>query len=291
MLKRKGTAMKKYAEQLKSTYTSSKKSCVIVLHVCVTLVLLVMIRQIFLKNIMNVLLCLLSIALMYIPVLLKSTMKITLPNVLEIAIIVFVFAAEILGEIQNFYNKIPIWDSILHTTTGFLAASVGFGTIDLLNTHSKRIQMTPLFVGLVSFCFSMTVGVLWEFFEFSGDKMFHKDMQKDRIVTTISSVELNPSGENKEILVKDIDHTVLYDKDGNELAVIEGGYLDVGIIDTMKDLAVNMLGAAIFSTAGSLYIHRRDKYKFAEGFIITIENPNETNENPQKEQEPTETKI
>lgn len=280
----------KYIDQLKENYHSSKKSCVIVLNVCVGAVLLVMIRQIFLENWQNVALCVLSVALMYIPVFLKSKIGITLPNVLEIAVIVFVFAAEILGEIANFYNKIPIWDSILHTTTGFLAASVGFGLIDLLNTHSKRIQMTPVFVALISFCFSMTVGVLWEFFEFSGDKMFHKDMQKDRIVTTVASVMLNPSGENKEVVVKNIDHTVLYDKDGNELCTIKGGYLDVGITDTMKDLAVNMLGAAVFSAAGFLYIHRRDKYKFAEGFIITIDNPNQDDEKQQKDDELTETK-
>ena len=268
----------KIIEQMKENYRTSKKSCVIVLNVCVASVLLVMIRQIFLGNWQNVMLCVLSVALMYIPVFLKSKMGITLPNVLEISVIIFVYAAEILGEISNFYNRIPIWDSILHTTTGFLAASVGFGLIDLLNTHSKRIQMTPLFVALISFCFSMTVGVMWEFFEFSGDKLFDKDMQKDRLVTTVSSVMLNPSGENKEVVVKNIDHTILYDKDGNELKVIEGGYIDVGITDTMKDLAVNMLGAVVFSAAGFLYIHRRDKYKFAEGFIITIDNPPYENE-------------
>ncbi|MGN1338668.1 MAG: hypothetical protein ACI4WS_00080 [Oscillospiraceae bacterium] len=270
----------KIKEQIKENYHSSKRSCVIVLNACIVAVLFVMIRQIFLGNFQNVMLCFLSIALMIIPVFLRSKTGITLPNVLEIAVIVFVFAAEILGEIANFYNRIPIWDSILHTTTGFLAASVGFGLIDLLNTHSKRIQMTPLFVALLSFCFSMTVGVLWEFFEFSGDKLFNKDMQKDRIVSTVASVSLNPSGENKEIVVKNIDHTVLYDKDGNELAVIEGGYLDVGITDTMKDLAVNMVGAVVFSAAGFLYIHRRDKYKFAEGFIITVDNPTSADKEP-----------
>ncbi len=265
---------------LKKNYKDSKKSYIIVLNVSVFLVICVMIRQIFLGNIQNVLLCVLSVALMYIPVFLKSTMKITLPNALEIAVIVFVFAAEILGEIANFYGRIPFWDSMLHTTTGFLAASVGFGMIDLLNTHSKRIQMTPLFVALLSFCFSMTVGVVWEFFEFSGDRMFRKDMQKDRIVTTVSTVMLNPDGENKEVVIKNIDKTILYDKDGNELAVIEGGYLDIGLIDTMKDLAVNMIGALVFSALGFLYIHRRDKYKFAGRFIITIgeESPEEDSE-------------
>lgn len=274
---------------LKKNYKDSKKSCVIVLNVSVFLVICVMIRQIFLGNFQNVMLCVLSVALMYIPVFLKSKMRITLPNALEISVIVFVYAAEILGEIANFYGRIPFWDTMLHTTTGFLAASVGFGLIDLLNTHSKRIQMTPLFVALLSFCFSMTVGVMWEFFEFSGDRLLNKDMQKDRIVTTVATVMLNPDGENKEVVIKDIESTVLYDKDGNELAVIEGGYLDIGLIDTMKDLAVNMVGALVFSAAGFLYIHRRDKYKFAGRFIITIEEAPPENaeaDTVQQEQEP-----
>lgn len=255
---------------LKNNYRESKRSCLIVRNICVAMVIGVLVRQIFLENIQNVMLCILSVALMYIPAFLKSTMKLTLPNALEIAMIVFVFAAEILGEIDNFYGRIPFWDTLLHTTTGFLAASVGFGIIDLLNTHSKRIQMTPLFVALLSFCFSMTVGIMWEFFEFSGDRLLNKDMQKDRIITTVATVELNPERANKEVVIKGIDRTVMYDKDGNELAAVEGGYLDIGLIDTMKDLAVNMVGALVFSAAGFLYIHRRDKYKFAGKFIITI---------------------
>ena len=110
-------------------------------------------------------------------------------------------------------------------------------------------------------------------------------MQKDRIVATVSSVMLNPSGENKEVVVKNIDRTVLYDKDGNALITIEGGYLDIGITDTMKDLFVNMVGAVVFSTAGFLYIHRRDKYKFAGDFIITIDSAHENND---AEKEPSE---
>ena len=275
--------MSKIINSLKEAYRGSKKSSVIVFVIFVSLVLAVMVRQIFLQNWMNMMLCVLSVAIMCAPRLLNKTMGIALPNVLEIAIIVFVFAAEILGEIANFYRRIPIWDSMLHCATGFLAASVGFGLIDLLNNNSKRIQMTPLFVALVSFCFSMTIGVLWEFFEFSGDRLFNKDMQKDRIVTTVATVELNPTGANKEVVVKNIDHTIMYDAEGNELAEIEGGYLDIGLIDTMKDLAVNMVGAVVFSTLGFLYIHRRDKYKFAEGFIITIDNPT-----PQGPKEPLE---
>ncbi len=254
---------------LMEKYHNSNKKSVVAYLIIRGLIIAVMIRQVFIGDWHNVFLCGLSLVLLFIPFFLRSTFKINLPSGLEIAVFVFVFAAEILGEIANFYGHIPFWDTMLHTVTGFLAAAVGFGTIDLLNTHSKRINMTPLFVALVSFCFSMTVGVVWEFGEFSVDMLLRFDTQKDRIVTDISSVALNPSGANEEIKIDGIAYTILFDEEGNELAKIEGGYLDLGIRDTMKDMLVNMVGAIVFSTFGFLYIHRRDKYKFAESFIIT----------------------
>ena len=133
--------------------------------------------------------------------------------------------------------------------------------------------MTPIFVALVSFCFSMTVGVVWEFAEFGADRLVRFDAQKDWLVDNISSVALNPDGENEPVKVDGIAYTILYDADGNELAVIEGGYLDIGIIDTMKDLLVNMAGALVFSVFGYLYIHKRDRYRFAGHFRIVQEGP------------------
>ena len=81
-----------------------------------------------------------------------------------------------------------------------------------------------------------------------------------------SSVELNPSGENIPIKINDIEKTQIYTKDGN-ITIIENGYLDIGIIDTMKDLFVNFIGAIVFSVIGFLYVKNRDKYKFTENFI------------------------
>jgi len=255
--------------RLSEKYRNSSKQSIIVYLIIRGIIIGVMIRQITLGDWHNVFLCGLSLVLLFIPFFLRSTFKINLPSVLEIAVFLFVFAAEILGEIANFYGHIPIWDTMLHTVTGFLAAAVGFGTIDLLNRHSKRLKMTPLFVALVSFCFSMTVGVVWEFGEYSVDRLLKFDTQKDRIITEISSVKLHPDGENEEVKINGISYTIIFDADGNELARIDGGYLDIGLRDTMKDMLVNMIGAVVFSTAGFLYIHRRDKYKFAESFIIT----------------------
>lgn len=236
------------------------------------LIIICMFRQLFQAHYQDVLLCILSLFVMSIPALLHTTLHLRMPNILEIAIAVFVFSAEILGEISNFYGQFAFWDTMLHTINGFLAAAIGFSVIDLLNTHAKGIKLSPLFVALVSFCFSMTVGVLWEFFEFGGDRLAHLDMQKDRIVQSVSSVEFDPEHDNNAITIDGIAYTVLYDSNGNELLTIEGGYLDIGIIDTMKDLLVNMAGAIVFSTFGYLYIHRRDKFGFAGNFLIVQEN-------------------
>ena len=111
----------------------------------------------------------------------------------------------------------------------------------------------------------MTIGVLWEFFEYSADTYLRTDMQKDRIVTSISTVELDPNNSNTPVRLDNIESTQINTKDGQ--IIINGGYLDIGIIDTMKDLIVNFIGAVTFSFIGYLYIRNRDKYKFVSNFI------------------------
>lgn len=260
--------------RIKDFYRESKKSSFIVYIILRILVIISMISQIFHQNWDNVFLCLFTLILFMIPYWLDKTLKITLPNVLEIIILLFIFSAEILGEIQNFYGIFKSWDTILHTINGFLCAAIGFSLIDILNRSEKtHIQLSPIFVAIVAFCFSMTIGVLWEFFEFGADTLLQTDMQKDRIVQSISSVTLHPEGKNIPIVLKDIDKTIIYSKDTEEniiMTTIDGGYLDIGINDTMKDLLVNFVGAIIFSIIGFLYIKNRDDYKFIEHFIPRI---------------------
>lgn len=230
-----------------------------------TLIILCMVLQVIRGDWNNAFLCLLSLALFTIPSIIQDKFKITLPSVLESIIYIFIFSAEILGEINNFYGIIPHWDSILHTINGFLAAGIGFSLIDLLNKNSKSINLSPIFVAIVAFCFSMTIGVLWEFFEYSWDIYFQTDMQKDTLITSISSVDLNEEKKNKAVIVQPIIKTeITTDKD---TIVIDGGYLDIGLNDTMEDMMVNFLGALSFSFIGFLYIKNRDKYKFADNFI------------------------
>lgn len=232
-------------------------------------VILLLILEIIRNNWNNVFICILTLILFLIPVILDKNFNIELPGVLEIIILLFIYSAEILGEIQNFYGIFKNWDTILHTLNGFIMAGIGFSLIDILNNSERfHITLTPIFVALVAFCFSMTIGVLWEFFEYGMDITIKTDMQKDRIVKSISSVNLSEKKDDA-ILVSDITSTKINGKiDGKEKEiVIENGYLDIGINDTMKDLMVNCIGAIIFSCIGYLYILRRDEGTFLYNFI------------------------
>lgn len=259
----------KIKDMFLDAYKETKRSSLLVFLVLRFLVIACMVLQIIHGNIGNALLCLMSIVLLLLPSFIEHKLDITLPNTLEIIIYLFIFSAEILGEINNFYGIIPYWDTILHTLNGFLCAAVGFSLVNLLNIASDKINLSPLYLCIVAFCFSMTVGVLWEFFEYGSDKFLKLDMQKDNIVTWISTVELNPLNENKVIIVENIDKTVLYNKNNNELAVIEGGYLDIGINDTMKDLLVNFIGALVFCFFGFFYLKYSKHDKFIKNFVPT----------------------
>lgn len=264
--------MKKFYNNLKNIFKESDKSTIIVYFILRILVITCMLLQVIHGDMNNAFLCLLSLILFTIPFFVEKKLKIELPNTLEIIILLFIFAAEILGEINNFYGVIPFWDSLLHTLNGFLAAGVGFALFDLLNKNTKTINLSPIFLSIVAFCFSMTIGVLWEFFEYTADKYLKTDMQKDRIVTSVSSVLLNDDNKNIPIKIENIEHTKVYSKtkDGNIIeTTIDGGYLDLGLIDTTKDLYVNFIGALSFSIFGYLYIENRDKYKFINHFMPT----------------------
>lgn len=228
------------------------------------LVILVMVAQFFNRNFENVFLCILTLVLLLLPTVLERRLQIDLPNTLEIIIMLFIFAAEILGEIQAYYTAFPYWDTMLHTLNGFLCAAIGFSLVDLCNRHERfSLSLSPVFMAIVAFCFSMTIGVLWEFFEFSMDWFFHTDMQKDTIVHAIHSVSLDPTNSNKVISVYNIQDVAV---NGSSLGL--DGYLDIGIVDTMKDLFVNFLGAVVFSLTGYFYARSKGKKKTpAQNFV------------------------
>ena len=247
-------------------HVKDQKGVFILYSILRLLVVLIAIRTIMLHNYEATVTCLLVLALFFVPSLLEETLKIKIPPLLEGIIYCFIFAAEILGELGHFYTQFPIWDTMLHTLNGFLFAAVGFSTVDLLNRTSKNINLSPLYLTMVAFCFSMTIGVLWEFFECGADIFLGQDMQKDFIVDHFQSVTLDPNHSQEVIHVDDITGTVIQTASGKTFT-IDGGYLDIGILDTMKDLLVNFIGAVVFCSFGFAFLKHGEKRKVASHVV------------------------
>lgn len=213
-----------------------------------TIVILVLIRSLFNGHLDNAIVCAFVLLLYVLPQFVENRMNIEIPSVLEIVIFVFVFMAEILGELDSYYLKYEHWDTILHTSSGFLLAAVGFSLVNLLNKSERvRVQLSPVYLAVVAFCFSMTMGVLWEFFEFAADRWLLFDMQKDTVLSRIATVDLDPTLSNTPVVISGITDTILELADGSYYRLGLGGYLDIGIYDTMEDLFVCFLGAVTFS--------------------------------------------
>ena len=248
-----------------------KRSVTLVYILLRTSVVLVMLAQIFNRNFENVFLCVLTLLLFMMPSVMKRKLDVELPNTLEIIILLFIYAAEILGEIGAYYVTFPYWDTVLHTLNGFLCAAIGFSLVDILNrSSSERFNLSPLYMAIVAFCFSMTVGVIWEFFECTMDQLFFLDMQKDTVVSAIGSIMLDAPGGNHPVVIKNITDVIIVQADGTQTALGLGGYLDIGLLDTMEDLFVNFIGALTFSIIGYFYVQSRGKNKFAKRFIPVV---------------------
>ncbi len=209
--------------------------------------------------------CVLVLVLYMLPRIVQQNFHIELPSALEIIILVLIFAGEILGELRSYFIYFPHWDTLLHTTSGFVSAAFGYSMVDLLNRNKpQHIQLSPLYLALVSFCFSMTVGVIWEFFEFGMDNFFHMDMQKDTVIHAFSSVNLDPTASNIPVRVEDITDVAV---NGTSLGL--GGYLDIGLYDTMEDLFVNFIGALTFSVIG-YFSAKSGKNSIAKNFVPVV---------------------
>lgn len=265
----KGNRLKNTMHLAKEEVKHKKGVAAVYLTLCL-MVILVMIAQFFNGNFENVFLCVLTLVLFLLPTIFERKLKIDLPDTLEIIIMLFIFFAEILGEISAYYTTYQGWDTMLHTLNGFLCAAIGFSLVDMLNREERfSLELSPAFMAIVAFCFSMTIGVLWEFFECSMDLFFMLDMQKDTVTHQISTVMLDPTGGNKTVMIKDITDLIVV-AGGEEISLGLGGYLDIGLLDTMKDLFVNLIGAVVFSVVGYFYVKSRGKGRFAGRFIPRV---------------------
>ena len=262
--------MKVFGSLIEKKYVKTSKSAVVIFIILRLLIIFCTIIEFIHGNIINVLLSIAALILYTFPTLVQEKLKFEFPNTFEVVIYLFIFSSVVLGEINMFYIMIPYWDTILHLLSGFLCAGFGFSLFELCNKEKTSKDITIVFTVLVSFCFSITVGVIWEVVEYTADSIIRVDMQKGSIVKDIASIELNPVKDNSSLKINNIVETDIKTADGNEF-IIYNGYLDVGLSDTMKDLILDMLGASIFCIFGIVYSINRDnnkkRFKFASLFI------------------------
>ena len=224
------------------------------------IVIILLITNIISGHYENAFMCFLTLILFLFPFIIEEKFNLEFPSTLEIIILLFIFASQILGEVNAFYQLVDNWDDILHTINGFVMAAIGFSFVNILNkTPNIHMELSPVFVVLVSLCFSMTVGVLWEFGEYGFDRIMKTDAQKDTYIKEIYSVKFDKNNGNK-VIKKKVDSVII---NGEEWE----GYLDVGLIDTITDLFVNFVGAIVFSIFGYFYLIN-DRFKIVENFLI-----------------------
>ena len=259
--KRKWEAMKEKRQRYKSASFKAQvrehRSTFVVYLVLRIFVIAAMVLSLLRQDYESFFVCTLSLILFMLPFFVQSNFGIELPSTLEIIILLFIFAAEIMGELEGYFVRVKFWDTMLHTTTGFLAAAVGFAMVDIFNRNERfKFSLSPAFLAFVAFCFSMTIGVLWEFYEFGVDQLLHTDTQKDTIIHSISSVALDPTMSNTPVRIEGITEVLV---NGQSLGL--GGYLDIGLIDTMKDLLVNFVGAVGINCWANLFLPRLFTWK------------------------------
>lgn len=229
----------------------------------------------------NVFVCLLVLVLFLIPAFIEKNLGISLPSGLQILILLHIFATEILGELACYYVHYPNWDTIMHTVWVFLCAAIGYSMVDILNRGDKfKFNLSPAYMALAAFCFSMTIGVLWEFFEFGMDRIFLLDMQKDSVITKFTSVMLDETNSNIPIFLDNIESVTV---NGVELGV--GGYMDIGLFDTIEDLFVNFIGALVFSAIGFFSNRSEKARKLSFQFIPRTEESTALPEEDKKKDE------
>ena len=277
--KKKKGRIREYIRQLKEQMIKKHNGTFVLYIVLRILVIAVLVLSLIEKRYESVATCFLVLVLFLVPSFLERKLHFELPSTIEKIILLFIYAAEIMGELQEFYIRVPWWDTMLHTMNGFLFAAFGFALVDILNSNPNvKLSLSPFYLAFVSFCFNINGSIyfvilfifsfammaesIWEIFEFSMDRVIGTDMQKDTVVNTIRSVMLNPDGRNVPYVISGIESVTV---NGQELGL--GGYLDIGLIDTMKDLFVNFIGAVVFSVIGYFYVKSSGKNKFASRFI------------------------
>lgn len=174
--------------------------------------------------------CILGVLAMLLPGVIRHRLKIEIPSNMLILYAIFLYCAIYLGEVRSFYYQVKHWDTILHTFSGAMLGAIGFSFVTLLNkTDRVPVNLSPIFVAAFAFCFAVTLGVAWEVYEYTFDGILKLNMQK--------------------------------------FMLEEGTYLigRFALMDTMKDLIVDCLGAFIMSFIGYISL------KYKKGWVEKLQ--------------------
>lgn len=135
----------------------------------------------------------LTFALTFVPLLFQRFYHVRIPVFFTSAIIVFTYSTLFLGEIGNFYERLWWWDVLMHG-----GAAIGFGLIGFIMIfmlfRGNRYAAPPIALAWFAFCYAMTIGVLWEIFEFGMDQMFGLNMQKSGLADTMYDLIVDTFG-------------------------------------------------------------------------------------------------
>ncbi len=178
--------------------------------------------------------CILGVFALMLPTFVSRKYKVQIPTNMYMLYVIFLYGAIFLGEVRNFYYNVPHWDTILHTFSGAMIGALGFSFVSLMNKEENiPLNLTPFFVAFFAFCFAVTLGVIWEIYEFTFDGILGLNMQKFAL------------------------------EDGTGLIG------RAALSDTMKDLVVDAIGAFVMSVIG--YISLKYKKGWVEKLLIKKE--------------------
>ena len=257
--------IKKLIDGIKDEYKSKSLLVRIIYLILSILVVVCLVREIIFGDNKNIMICIVVLVLFLIPSIIHSMFKISFSSYLEVMIYILIFSSEILGEVFGFYIHIKMFDTMLHILYGFVMSCIGFSLINILNSNRNIFSFAPKVILLFTICYGVTTGAIWEIFEYSVDKIFKEDMQKDTIITEISSIKLNDNDDNK-VKTVEIESLIV---NGTDYIEKYGGYVDIGLNDTMKDIIINLIGTILFSLFAGAYLE--GKGDFVSNFILSEE--------------------
>lgn len=135
----------------------------------------------------------LTLILMFLPRWIKSRANLNLPIEFDMVLVVFMYTAVFLGKVGSAYERYWWWDTVLHTSAGFILAYVAFLLL-YIKVQQKKIEASPKLIGLIIFSVALAFGAVWEIFEFGLDALFHGNLQRTGIKDTMGDLIVDAMG-------------------------------------------------------------------------------------------------